>query len=157
MLDGTTICATIHSPTQFAFSMFDNLLMMVKGRVIYFGEPGAFQRCLRETRACQGPWRSRLGWCTITIIIMPVSNSCNADRRRSAVVAGANTNGAPIKYAQASLPSTTNKLLGERRCCTSLLALACKTGQPSSQPVTIALHTLPPPPPIAPLHCRQRR
>eukprot|EP00798_Chlamydomonas_sp_ICE-L_P008106 gene8106-1352_t len=35
--DGTTICATIHSPSQFTFSLFDDLLMLVKGRVVYFG------------------------------------------------------------------------------------------------------------------------
>ena len=35
--DGTTICATIHSPSQYCFSLFDSLIMLVRGRVVYFG------------------------------------------------------------------------------------------------------------------------
>eukprot|EP01025_Chloroclados_australasicus_P023816 TRINITY_DN2402_c0_g1_i2.p1 TRINITY_DN2402_c0_g1~~TRINITY_DN2402_c0_g1_i2.p1 ORF type:complete len:652 (-),score=93.43 TRINITY_DN2402_c0_g1_i2:504-2429(-) len=35
--DGVTICATIHSPTQFAFRLFDNIMMLVRGQVVYFG------------------------------------------------------------------------------------------------------------------------
>ena len=35
--DNVTICATIHSPTQYAFSLFDNLLMLSRGQVVYFG------------------------------------------------------------------------------------------------------------------------
>ncbi|PNH08561.1 ABC transporter G family member 22 [Tetrabaena socialis] len=42
--DGVTICATIHSPTSFCFSLFDSLIMMVKGRVVYFGARGARER-----------------------------------------------------------------------------------------------------------------
>lgn len=38
--DGTTICATIHSPTPYAFSLFDRLIMLVRGQVVYFGERG---------------------------------------------------------------------------------------------------------------------
>jgi len=36
--DGTTICATIHSPTQYCFNLFDQLIMLVRGRVVYFGQ-----------------------------------------------------------------------------------------------------------------------
>jgi ABC-type multidrug transport system ATPase subunit len=35
--DGTTICATIHSPTSYAFGLFDSLMMLTGGRVVYFG------------------------------------------------------------------------------------------------------------------------
>jgi ABC-type multidrug transport system ATPase subunit len=35
--NGRTICATIHSPTSFAFNLFDNLLMLKAGSVIYTG------------------------------------------------------------------------------------------------------------------------
>eukprot|EP00955_Chlamydomonas_euryale_P027378 288781-Chlamydomonas_euryale.AAC.1 len=35
--DGVTICATIHSPSQYTFHLFDNLIMLVKGQVVYFG------------------------------------------------------------------------------------------------------------------------
>ncbi|KAG2450267.1 hypothetical protein HYH02_004778 [Chlamydomonas schloesseri] len=38
--DGVTICATIHSPTSYCFSLFDSLIMLVKGRVVYFGPRG---------------------------------------------------------------------------------------------------------------------
>ncbi|GLI65656.1 hypothetical protein VaNZ11_009256 [Volvox africanus] len=37
---GVTICATIHSPTSYCFSLFDSLIMLVKGRVVYFGPRG---------------------------------------------------------------------------------------------------------------------
>ena len=37
---GRTICATIHSPTSFAFNLFDELLMLKKGEVIYSGPLG---------------------------------------------------------------------------------------------------------------------
>ncbi|GLC33334.1 hypothetical protein PLESTB_000344800 [Pleodorina starrii] len=37
---GVTICATIHSPTSYCFSLFDSLIMLVKGSVVYFGPRG---------------------------------------------------------------------------------------------------------------------
>ncbi|KIZ07852.1 hypothetical protein MNEG_0105 [Monoraphidium neglectum] len=47
--EGVTIVATIHSPTAYAFSLFDrraplrvcSLMMLVKGRLVYFGASGA--------------------------------------------------------------------------------------------------------------------
>lgn len=38
--DGTTICATIHSPSAYCFGLFDRVMMMVRGQVVYFGEQG---------------------------------------------------------------------------------------------------------------------
>lgn len=38
--DGVTICATIHSPSPFAFSLFDRVLMLVRGEIVYFGDRG---------------------------------------------------------------------------------------------------------------------
>lgn len=46
--EGTTICATIHSPTSYCFNLFDNLLMLVKGQAVYFGPTKGssdFARC----------------------------------------------------------------------------------------------------------------
>jgi len=40
-LSGITVCSTIHSPTPFAFSQFDRLMLMLKGKVVYFGRNGA--------------------------------------------------------------------------------------------------------------------
>ena len=37
LTDGVTIVATIHSPTQYCFSLFDSLTMLVRGRLVYFG------------------------------------------------------------------------------------------------------------------------
>ena len=37
---GITICATIHSPTPYTFNLFDRLLLLLKGRVVYFGPNG---------------------------------------------------------------------------------------------------------------------
>jgi len=34
---GVTICATIHSPSQYTFHLFDRLIMLVRGQVVYFG------------------------------------------------------------------------------------------------------------------------
>ena len=39
--DGVTVIATVHSPTAHAFSLFDSLMMLVRGRVVYFGPSGA--------------------------------------------------------------------------------------------------------------------
>ena len=38
---GITICATIHSPTAYTFSLFDRLLLLLRGRVVYFGPNGS--------------------------------------------------------------------------------------------------------------------
>lgn len=35
--EGTTVCATIHSPTATTFTLFDSLLMLCGGRPVYFG------------------------------------------------------------------------------------------------------------------------
>ena len=37
---GVTVCATIHSPTATAFGMFDALMMLTRGRTVYFGPRG---------------------------------------------------------------------------------------------------------------------
>ncbi|PRW20409.1 P-loop containing nucleoside triphosphate hydrolase [Chlorella sorokiniana] len=37
---GITVCATIHSPTPYTFNLFDRLLLLLKGRVVYFGPNG---------------------------------------------------------------------------------------------------------------------
>ncbi len=37
---GVTICATIHSPTSYAFALFDAVMLLVKGRLVYFGARG---------------------------------------------------------------------------------------------------------------------
>ena len=37
-LDGTTICSTIHSPTPYTFGLFDKVLFILGGFVVFFGE-----------------------------------------------------------------------------------------------------------------------
>lgn len=37
---GVTVAATIHSPTSFSFSLCDQLLLLTRGRVLYFGPNG---------------------------------------------------------------------------------------------------------------------
>lgn len=37
---GVTVCATIHSPTSFSYSLFDTMMMLVRGQVVYFGPRG---------------------------------------------------------------------------------------------------------------------
>ncbi len=38
--DGTTIAATIHSPTAATFALFDRVMMLVRGQLVYFGPQG---------------------------------------------------------------------------------------------------------------------
>lgn len=40
-LMGITVCATIHSPTPYAFGLFDRLLLLLRGSPIYFGPNGS--------------------------------------------------------------------------------------------------------------------
>lgn len=37
---GITVCATIHSPTQYTFSLFGRLLILLRGQTCYFGKNG---------------------------------------------------------------------------------------------------------------------
>ncbi|PSC74385.1 P-loop containing nucleoside triphosphate hydrolase isoform B [Micractinium conductrix] len=37
---GITVCATIHSPTPYTFNLFDRLLLLLRGNVVYFGPNG---------------------------------------------------------------------------------------------------------------------
>ncbi|KAG2446852.1 hypothetical protein HYH02_008009 [Chlamydomonas schloesseri] len=38
--DGTTIAATIHSPTAATFALFDRVMLLVRGHLVYFGPQG---------------------------------------------------------------------------------------------------------------------
>ena len=33
----TTVCSTIHSPSAHTFNLFDDLLLLASGRIVYFG------------------------------------------------------------------------------------------------------------------------
>lgn len=37
---GTTICATIHSPSSHCFSLFDRIMMLLRGHLVYAGPNG---------------------------------------------------------------------------------------------------------------------
>ena len=41
---GITICATIHNPTPYCFNLFDRLMILLHGRVVYSGENGELLR-----------------------------------------------------------------------------------------------------------------
>lgn len=68
--DGVTVCATIHSPTSYCFSLFDVLFLLVRGRVVYFGKQG---ECLgmgnvgvsvgTRQHKCVWPWAWTLAAC----------------------------------------------------------------------------------------------
>jgi ATP-binding cassette subfamily G (WHITE) protein 2 len=49
---GITVCATIHSPTAYAFGLFDRLLLLLGGRTAYFGAAG--EAVLAHFRAVPG-------------------------------------------------------------------------------------------------------
>lgn len=37
---GMTVCATIHAPTSYVFGQCDRLLMLLHGKLCYFGRNG---------------------------------------------------------------------------------------------------------------------
>ena len=39
-LSGITICSTIHSPLPLTFQLFDTLIVIQRGRLVYFGSNG---------------------------------------------------------------------------------------------------------------------
>ena len=39
-----TVCATIHSPSPQTFGLFDKLIILLSGRIVYFGNNGALSR-----------------------------------------------------------------------------------------------------------------
>ena len=49
--DGTTVCATLHSPTPFTFRLFDRILLLVQGTMVFFGGRGVTSHAANE-RGC---------------------------------------------------------------------------------------------------------
>ena len=49
---GITVCATIHSPSEYAFSQFDRMLLLLRGRTVYFGKCSETMAYLKN--ACSG-------------------------------------------------------------------------------------------------------
>ena len=45
-----TVCATIHSPSAYTFRLFDRLLILLRGRSVYFGTVGTFRTTCLLTR-----------------------------------------------------------------------------------------------------------
>ena len=35
-----TVVATVHSPTPYCFTLFDRLMIILSGRIVYFGDRG---------------------------------------------------------------------------------------------------------------------
>ena len=62
---GMTICATVHSPTPATFRLFDSVMILLRGRVVYAGANGASYAPLASPAmpllavATLGPRRSR--------------------------------------------------------------------------------------------------
>ncbi len=46
--DSMTICATIHSPTAHAFALFGKMIILLQGRMVFFGDAG--ERCIVRGR-----------------------------------------------------------------------------------------------------------
>jgi ABC-type multidrug transport system ATPase subunit len=38
--DSITVCATIHSPSPQTFNLFDKIIILLSGRIVYFGDNG---------------------------------------------------------------------------------------------------------------------
>jgi len=46
LVAGITICSTIHSPTPYCFRLFDRMMILLRGQVVYFGQRGACSNML---------------------------------------------------------------------------------------------------------------
>ena len=51
---GTTVVSTIHSPTEESFELFDDLLLLVDGRTVYFG--AILGEAVGMAPQVRGPW-----------------------------------------------------------------------------------------------------
>lgn len=40
-VNSITVCATIHSPSPQTFDLFDKVIILLSGRIVYFGNNGA--------------------------------------------------------------------------------------------------------------------
>ena len=40
-----TVCATIHSPSPQTFSLFGRVIILLRGRMVYFGDNGGLRTC----------------------------------------------------------------------------------------------------------------
>jgi ABC-type multidrug transport system ATPase subunit len=51
-LDGIAVCGTVHSPSPDTFALFDRILVLQKGRVVYFGpNGGSFEMAPLESQS----------------------------------------------------------------------------------------------------------
>ena len=39
-MNSITVCATIHSPSPQTFELFDKVIILLSGRIVYFGDNG---------------------------------------------------------------------------------------------------------------------
>ena len=54
MKTGMTICATIHSPTPFCFRLFDRMMILLRGHMVYAGPNGTpFVLSYRRWLCCE--------------------------------------------------------------------------------------------------------
>lgn len=51
---GITVVATVHSPTPYCFGLFDRMLLLLRGKVAYFGPNGRLGRL-----AVKNGWRGK--------------------------------------------------------------------------------------------------
>lgn len=72
---GMTICATIHSPTPYCFNLFDTLMILLRGNVVYFGENGAPCSASAFLRRAVTP-----SMCTVLPRIFNVREPCQSCR-----------------------------------------------------------------------------
>ena len=41
-MNSITVCATIHSPSPQTFDLFDKVIILLSGRIVYFGNNGEY-------------------------------------------------------------------------------------------------------------------
>jgi hypothetical protein len=88
---GTTICATVHSPSAYAFSLFDSLVMLADGQVVYFG----------PTDDAMVDWFRTDSGVATPELLLNANDYHNAADFLTDLVVGAGTEGRAHEYADA--------------------------------------------------------
>jgi len=136
--NGTTICATIHSPSAYVFKLFDAVMMLVRGNMVYFGPRG--EPAVSYARAYWPAAKSAADGEDVTDAEMLVQLITNADRAGQAKLLAdtyqkselKQENDAALMQLMASTSAASDS--GNKHCL--LGGKHCKLGWRSSESTT---------------------
>jgi hypothetical protein len=99
------VCATIHSPTAYCFSLFDSVMMLVRGQCVYFGSNGApmtrFVHSAYPEVKAMTPGYNEAEWL--------VDMVTEADRQNQGPVFAEAYNASPLRLVRPSFSARTRK------------------------------------------------